>query len=118
LPFLYCVLAGLVAWRLSLPPLSSDPGFAPGRKRCLLVSAASWPIFFRVLMLLVTVGWALDAFRLHLVVQLAGLLHQAVRVRPYEEATQLPNAEQDRFTQTEELARLVYVCGKLNKQDS
>jgi hypothetical protein len=29
LPFLYCVLAGLVAWRLSLPPLSSDPGFAP-----------------------------------------------------------------------------------------
>jgi hypothetical protein len=28
LPFLYCVLAGLVAWRLSLPPLSSDPGFA------------------------------------------------------------------------------------------
>jgi hypothetical protein len=31
LPFLYCVLAGLVAWRLSLPPLSSDPGFAPGR---------------------------------------------------------------------------------------
>ena len=69
-------------------------------------------------MLLVAVGWALDAFRLHLVVQLAGLLHQAVRVRPYEEATQLPNAEQDRFTQTEELARLMYVCGKLNKQDS
>jgi hypothetical protein len=31
LPFLYCVLAGLVAWRLSLPPLSSDPGFAPAR---------------------------------------------------------------------------------------
>jgi hypothetical protein len=30
LPFLYCVFAGLVAWRLSLPPLSSDPGFAPG----------------------------------------------------------------------------------------
>jgi hypothetical protein len=29
LPFLYCVLAGLVAWRLSLPPLSSNPGFAP-----------------------------------------------------------------------------------------
>jgi hypothetical protein len=28
--FLYYVLAGLVAWRLSLPPLSSDPGFAPG----------------------------------------------------------------------------------------
>jgi hypothetical protein len=26
--FLYCVLAGLVAWRLSLLPLSSDPGFA------------------------------------------------------------------------------------------
>jgi hypothetical protein len=30
LPFLYCVLASLVAWRLSLPPLSSDPGFALG----------------------------------------------------------------------------------------
>jgi hypothetical protein len=30
LPFLYCVFVGLVAWRLSLPPLSSDPGFAPG----------------------------------------------------------------------------------------
>jgi hypothetical protein len=29
LPFLYCVIAGLVVWRLSLPPLSSDPGFAP-----------------------------------------------------------------------------------------
>lgn len=65
-------------------------------------------------MLLVAVGWALDAFGLHLVVQLAGLLHQAVRVRPYEEATQLPNAERDRFTQTEELTRLVYVRGKLN----
>jgi hypothetical protein len=38
-------------------------------------------------MLLIAVGWALDAFGLHLVVQLAGLLHQAVRVRPYEEAT-------------------------------
>jgi hypothetical protein len=30
LPFLYCVLAGLVAWRLNLSPLSSDLGFAPG----------------------------------------------------------------------------------------
>jgi hypothetical protein len=69
-------------------------------------------------MLLIAIDWALDAFGLHLVVQLAGLLHQAVCVRPYEEATQLLNAEQDRFTQTEELAKLVYVCGKLNKQDS
>jgi hypothetical protein len=29
LPFLYCVLAGWVVWKLSLPPLSSDHGFAP-----------------------------------------------------------------------------------------
>jgi hypothetical protein len=36
LSFLYCVLAGLVAWRLSLPPLSSDPGFAPGYTLCVL----------------------------------------------------------------------------------
>jgi hypothetical protein len=29
LPFLYCVLTSLVAWKLSLPPVSSDPSFAP-----------------------------------------------------------------------------------------
>jgi hypothetical protein len=37
LPFLYCVLAGLVASRLSLPPLSSDPSFAPDLRNKYLV---------------------------------------------------------------------------------
>lgn len=55
------------------------------RKRCLLVRVVRW-------MLLVAVGWALDAFGMHLVIQLAWLLHEAVRVCPYVNATQLPNA--------------------------
>ena len=45
-------------------------------------------------MLLVAVGRALDALGLHLVVQLAGLLHQAVGVRPYEEATELQTSSE------------------------
>jgi hypothetical protein len=62
------------------------------RKRCLLVGTVTvlfgW-LFILPRMLFVAVGRALNAFRLHFVIQFAWLLHEAVRVCPYEKATEL-----------------------------